>query len=191
MSTPAHHVHYTLAEYLAFERSSGAKHEYFDGQIYAMAGGGREHARLANALAVMLGGQLLGGRCSGYSSGLRVRIPATGLDTYPDLTIICGPARQDPEDEHAVNNPTLLVEVLSSGTEKYDRGEKFEHYKRLESLRQYVLVDPLAETVEVWTLADGTWSSPVHSAGEVAELGSVNAKLDVRELFEAAAEPLA
>ena len=117
---------------------------------------------------------------------------ATGLATYPDVTVVCGARERDPEDAQAVTNPTLIVEVLSRSTEEYDRGDKFEHYKRLPSLREYVLVSHVARTLEVWTRGDvGAWTCTISAEGDVAELSSIGARLDVRELYEAAAEPSA
>jgi Uma2 family endonuclease len=192
MATLAHRLDYTYAEYLAFEASSNVKHEFLDGQIYAMAGGTPDHAALASALTGLLFPALRRGRCRAYDSDLRVRVPATGLTTYPDLTVVCGPREHDARDPQAVTNPTLIVEVLSRSTEAYDRGEKFEHYKSLPSLRQYVLVSYRDRSVEVWTRGDGDgWTSILAREGEVSELACVGARLDVRELYEAAAEPSA
>lgn len=190
MVSPAHRIHYTWAEYLAFEASSNVKHEYLDGQIYAMAGGTPEHAALAAAFIGLLFPQLRQGRCRALDADLRVRVRATGLATYPDVTVVCGPRERDPDDEHAVTNPTLVVEVLSRSTEEYDRGDKFEHYKSVPSLRQYVLVSHRERTVEVWTRGEaGDFSCAVAHEGEVADLASIGARIDVRELYEAAAEP--
>jgi Uma2 family endonuclease len=122
--------------FYAFEASSNVKHEYLDGQIYAMAGGTPEHAALAAAVVGQLYAQLREGRCRVYNSDLRVRVPATGLLTYPDATVMWGPRQRDAEDEYAITNPTLIVEVLSRSTEEYDRGDKFEHCKRSSSLRE-------------------------------------------------------
>jgi hypothetical protein len=98
------------------------------------------HAALQLAVPNLLFPQLRAGRCRAYGSDLRIRVLATGLATYPDVTILCGPREVDPEDANSVTNPTLLVEVLRPSTEDYDRGEKFAHYPRIPSLRQYVLV---------------------------------------------------
>ena len=192
MSAPAHRVHYTLAEYLAFEASSNTKHEYFDGQIYAMAGGTPEHAALAAAVGGQLYVRLRDGRCRVHSADLRVRVRATRLLTYPDVTVVCGPRVLDEEDVQAVINPTLIVEVLSRSTEEYDRGDKFEHYKRLASIRQYVLVAHDKREVDVWSRGEAdVWTRQVARDGDVAQLGSIGAALDVRELYDAAAEPKA
>jgi Uma2 family endonuclease len=190
VSAPAHRIRYSYAEYLALEASSNVKHEYLDGQIYAMAGGTPEHAALAAAVIGLLFPTLRGSPCRPYDADLRVRVRATGLSTYPDVTVVCGRREHAPDDPNAVTNPTLIVEVLSKSTEDYDRGDKFEHYKHLASLRQYVLVSYRERAVEVFTRdASGAWTSIVARDGDTADLASISARLDVRELYEAAAEP--
>ena len=194
MGSPAHRLRYTDTEYLALEASSNVKHEFLDGQIYAMAGGTPEHAALAAAVIGLLFPALRAGRCRAHDADLRVRVPATGLTTYPDVTVICGPRELDPGDRQAVTNPTLIVEVLSRSTEDYDRGDKFDHYRQLPSLQQYVLVSFREPCVEVWTRDAGSdggavWTAAVAREGDVAVLASIGAALDVRELYEAAAEP--
>jgi Uma2 family endonuclease len=192
VSSPAHHVHYTHAEYLGLEAASNVKHEYLDGQIYGMAGGTPEHAALAATVVGMLFPQLLSGGRRVHSSDLRVRVLATGLATYPDITVVCGPRQRDPEDENAVTNPTLLVEVSSKSTEDYDRGDKFEHYKRIPSLRQYVLVSHRERSVEVWSRGEGdAWSVAIARDGDHADLQAIGARLDVRAFYDAAAQPSA
>ena len=192
VSVPAHRIHYTWDEYVAFEATSNVKHEYLDGRIYAMAGGTPEHPALAAAVIGLLFPQLRNGRCRAHDADLRVRVLATGLATYPDVTVVCGPRERDPNDASSVVNPTLIVEVLSRSTEEYDRGDKFEHYKRIPSLKQYVLVSHREQAVEVWTRGEGdAWGSRVARAGEIMTLDAVGATLDVRELYEAAAEPRA
>ena len=189
MSAPAHQIHYSYADYLALEAASNVKHEFLAGQIYGMAGGTPDHAALAAAVVRLLFSQLRGGRCRVYDADLRVRVPATGLATYADVTVICGPREQHSEDDNAVTNPVLLVEVLSRSTEAYDRGDKFEHYKQLGSLLQYVLIASTGRSVEVWTRDGDGWTAAVYRDGERATLPSVGASLEVTELYEAAADP--
>jgi Uma2 family endonuclease len=184
-----HKLNYTYAEYLGFEASSNVKHEFLGGQIYAMAGGTPEHAALAAAAITLLGPQLRGGECRPYNSDLRVRTP-TGLTTYPDVTIVCGPREIDGIDPLAITNPTVIVEVLSRSTEEYDSGDKFEHYKAFPSLREYVLVSYRERSVEVRSRGEDGWRTTVVHEGAIAEL-SIGARLDVRELYDAAAEPSA
>src|SRR4051812_42732973 len=104
---------YTWAQYVVLEHSSNVKHEFFDGEIFAMAGGTPEHSALATAITIQLGRQLEGKPCRPYNSDLRIRVPATGLGTYPDVSVICGPPQHDPSDRNTLVNPTLIVEVLS------------------------------------------------------------------------------
>jgi len=190
MPAPIHKTNYTYAEYLALESSSNVKHEFLGGQIYAMAGGTPEHAALAAAVIGLLFPQLRGGGCRAYDPDLRVRTPS-GLATYPNVTVICGPSERDDADLQAVTNPTLIIEVLSRSTEEYDAGDKFEHYKTLKSLRQYVLVSHRERSIEVWTRGESdAWRKTVVREGEIAEL-SIDARLDVHELYAAAAEPSA
>ena len=125
-----------------------------------------------------------------YDADLRVRTPS-GLATYPDVTIVCGPSKRDENDPQAVTNPTLIVEVLSRSTEDYDAGDKFEHYKTLSSLQEYVLLSHRERAAEVWTRGDGNqWRSLMVREGTAAEL-MVGARLDIHELYESAAEPMA
>jgi Uma2 family endonuclease len=189
MTSPAHHIRYSLADYLALEASSNVKHEFLAGQIYGMAGGTPEHAALTAAIAGILFAQIRASRCRVHNADLRIRVLDTGLATYPDVTIICGPRERDPEDQNAVTNPTLLVEVLSRSTEEYDRGDKFEHYKRIPSLRQYVLVSQREREIEVWTREGDDWTKSVFPQGERAPLRSIGAELDVAEVYDAAEEP--
>ena len=187
-----HRVHYTVEDYLEFEDGNEAKHEYLDGQILAMAGGTPEHAALSLAFGALVANQLKGGRCRAYSSDLRVRIAPTTLITYPDAAVICGPADKDPAAPSAVTNPTLLAEVLSPSTAEYDRTDKFDHYRQLKSLQQYVLIDPKTETVELRTRGpNGAWTSATHRAGDSLELASIGVRFEVKELFAMATEPRA
>ena len=185
MVTSAHRVRYTYAQYLALETGSNVKHEYLDGQIYGMAGGTPEHAALAAAVVGLLFPALRAGGCTAHSADLRVRVRETGLATYPDVTVVCGPRERDVDDRDAVNNPTLVVEVLSPSTEEYDRGEKFEHYKRIASLRQYVLVAHDRREVEVWTREGDDWARRVFGERDAAVLDSIGASLDVASLYDA------
>lgn len=181
-------IHHTYAEYLALESASNVRHEFLAGQIYAMAGGTPEHAALAAAVIGLLFPQVRNTGCRAYDADLRVRTPS-GLTTYPDITVICGASERDPEDPNAVTNPTIVIEVLSRSTEEYDRGDKFEHYKSVASLRQVLLVASRERLIEVWTRdGHGRWSCTIAGEGDAAAL-IIGARLDVRELYDAAAEP--
>ena len=192
---PASNPYVSHAEYLALEEKSVTKHEWLDGVVYDldaqnMAGGTPDHAGLAAAVTILLGLQLRGKPCRAFSSDRKVRVPATGLSTYADLAVVCGKLETATEDANAVTNPTLLVEVLSDSTEAYDRGEKFAHYRRLPSLREYVLVSQRARRIEVWRKNEGArWELAQEAeAGQQAALVSIGASLAVDDVY---ADPLA
>lgn len=150
---------YTYAEYLAYEQDSGLKHEYYDGEILAMAGGSRRHNALASRVSAALEGSRPEG-CIAFQSDQKVRIIATGRATYPDATVVCGKIEGDPADPSGatITNPTILVEVLSASTEQEDRGGKWQHYQLIPSLQEYVLVSQGERRVERYRrLPGGTW----------------------------------
>ena len=127
--------------------------------------------------------QLAGKRCAVYSSDLRVRVLATGLATYPDLTVVCGALETHPEDPHGATNPTVIVEVLSPSTEQHDREAKYAHYRRIPSLRAYVLVSQDERLVEVFTRnEDDTWTLRDVRDG-VARLDAIECVLDVEAVY--------
>ena len=186
---PARKQTMTYAEYLVFEEKSVEKHEFLDGEVFAMAGGTIEHAGLAAAISIALGAALRDRPCRVYSSDLRVRIRATGLTTYPDVSVVCGQAEADAEDACAIVNPLLLVEVLSDSTEAYDRGEKAAHYRHIPSLREYVLVSQHRPRIEVFRRNDaGRWELYEYESGSHAELASVGCAIAVDDVYR---DPLA
>jgi Uma2 family endonuclease len=179
-----HHLH-TYAEYLGLERDSGIKHEWCAGQVFAMAGGTPEHARLSARVAAALLAAVGSRGCEVFSSDLKVRIHATGLATYPDVAVICGQLIHDAEDPNAVTNPTVLVEVLSQSTEAYDRGEKLWHYQQIGSLRAVMLVAQDTRRVEVIVrTADDSWSRTVVEREGHATLGDLGA-VDLDSIYGA------
>lgn len=184
MTDPARKLSYTFAEYLERERASQTKHEFLNGAIFDMAGGTLEHGRLAVRVGSALLAQLRGRPCEAYSSDVLVRVLATGLATYPDLSVVCGRIERDPEDANVVTNPIVLVEVLSDSTEAYDRGEKFAHYRRIPSLREYVLVSQHQPRIEVFRRNDdGGWTLYEAAGSESAKLVSIGCELSVDEVY--------
>ena len=176
---------YTYDDYRRFEDGNPAKHEYVDGQILAMAGGTPAHARLQGAVLFALERQLEGRPCQPFPSDLRVKVRATGLTTYPDVTVVCGTVETDPDDPHAVVNPTVLVEVLSDRAEVYDRGEKFKHYRQIPTLHAYVLVSHRERRIEVRSRdADGAWHEQQVGRGEQVALAAIGADLAVDEVYD-------
>ncbi len=185
MNQPSQRHHrYTFADYLAYEEGANVKHEFLDGEIYAMAGGTPEHAALAAAVTTLIGAQLGDGPCRAFSSDLKVRVLATGLVTYPDLTVICGPVECDPQSRMVAVNPTLIVEVLSDSTEEWDRGEKLEAYKKIPSLRECLLVSHRTPQIDLWVRnPDGSWRHRTATAGGTLELPSIGGSLRVDEVY--------
>ncbi len=179
---------YSFREYLELEAFANVRHEYLDGVIRAMAGGTREHAALAARIIARLAVQLEGRPCGVHTSDLRIRVPATGLATYPDVTVVCGPVESDPADRNTLVNPILVVEVLSDSTEEYDRTEKLEHYKTIASLREIVLVSHREPRIDVWHRSDDGWVVTTSVAGETAVLPGLQVSLAVDAVY---ADPLA
>ncbi len=177
----------TGEEYLRIERQADAKHEFLNGEMFAMSGASLDHVTIASNIVAALHGQLRRTRCTVGSADLRVKVQASGLYTYPDVVVICGAAQFDAGDiADTVLNPTLIAEVLSESTKDYDRGGKFEHYRKLESLREYVLVAQDECHVEHFVRQpDGRWLlSETNSQDNVLTLASISCQLDVRDIYE-------
>jgi Uma2 family endonuclease len=189
VNAPDRKLTFSYAEYLEQERASPTKHEFLDGEIFAMAGGTPEHARLAANVTAELRLALRRRPCAVFSSDLRVRVLVTGLATYPDAAVVCGRLAHAPEDDDAVINPVVLVEVLSDSTEAYDRGEKFAHYRRIPSLKEYVLVSQQHRRIEVFRRnEDNTWTLHEAGPGTSAKLTSVGCELAVDDVYDGALE---
>jgi Uma2 family endonuclease len=177
---------YSFREYLELEEMSPVKHEFMDGHVWAMAGGTPEHAAIAVNVASILRGQLRGRPCRVFSSDLRIRVLATGLGTYPDVTVVCDALETDPDDPkaHTVTNARLVIEVLSPSTEDYDRGEKLANYKRVPSLQEIVLVAHDTFRLEVWRRRGDTWALDVTSEEGAARLEAVDCMLELSEVYD-------
>lgn len=175
----------TPAEYLAQERLAERKSEYLDGRVYAMAGAGRAHNLISVNIARHLGNQLAGRPCETYIADMRVKVSASGLYTYPDVTVACGAIQL--EDQHAdtLLNPSVIVEVLSPSTEKYDRGEKFAHYRRLPSLQEYVLVTQERMRVEHYARSGDQWVlTELNQPDAVLELPSIQCHVLLQDIYD-------
>lgn len=148
-------------------------------------GGSVRHSLLAGNFHIELGVALRGRPCRVFTSDLRNRVQATGLGTYPDLSVVCGRVVMDPEDDHSLVNPVVLVEVLSPTTARYDRTEKFDHYKQIPSLQEYVLVAQDRVRVLRWRrLPTGGWYYDELEAGQTLELTSLGVSLSVDAIYE-------
>jgi Uma2 family endonuclease len=191
MTVSARHSRHSFQDYLAIEEVSTVRHEFLDGEIYAMAGGSVLHAALSAAVLAALHRQL-NGRCRVYSSDLRIRVTATGLATYPDVAVVCGGVQTDPENGETVVNPTLIVEVLSPTTMDYDLGEKFVHYRQIPSLAAVVYVFQDRRLIEIRDRSAGGWKSSSAGAGTTATVAALGVTIDVDALYaDAGAEPAA
>lgn len=174
----------TYEEYVAAEAVAPIKHEYLRGEVWAMAGGSPEHSALAARIIALLDQALTGRPCRVFGSDARVRIQATDLTTYPDASVVCGHLEVDPTDAHAIVNPVLLVEVLSESTEAYDRGDKAAHYRRIPSLREYLLVSQSKPRLELFRRgASGLWELHEAGPGETLTLASLDVTLATDQVY--------
>jgi Uma2 family endonuclease len=183
MAEPARTGKHTFAEYIALEEKSETKHELVNGEIYAMARGTPEHGRLTARMIQVLGAALKGRPCEVFSSDVRLRVRAAGLATYPDVSVVCGRLEIDPENRNTITNPLVIVEVLSDSTEQYDRTIKLAHYRKIESLRDYLLVAQDEARIEHYRRNDdGTWTLRDVSPPDVVRL-STGVELPVADVY--------
>ena len=187
MSAQPQAIHYlTPQEYLEIERRAEYKSEYFDGEMFAMAGASRAHNQITTNVVGELHPQLKKRPCYVYANDLRVKVSATGLYTYPDIVAFCGPARFDDNQKDTLLNPTVIIEVLSDSTEAYDRGKKFQHYRTLESLQEYVLISQQECRVEHYVRQPGNqWTlTEIHDLAEVIQLSSIQCQLALADIYD-------
>ena len=174
----------TPAEYLVLERKATTKSEYLNGRVYAMVGASREHNLIAVNMASELHGQLRERPCETYINDMRVKIAPAGLYTYPDVVVVCEKPRFEDADLDTLLNPTVLIEVLSPSTEAYDRGEKFAHYRQLESLREYLLVAQNRVCVERYFRQGAQWLLTEFSVrDDEIDLVSIGCQLSLRAIY--------
>lgn len=176
----------TPEEYLVIERQADIKSEYLDGEMFAMSGASRWHNLVTTNLSRELSTQLKRRACEVYSSDQRVHIPATGLYTYPDVVVVCGEPRFEDGLLDTLLNPKLIIEVLSPTTEDYNRGKKFEHYQSVDSLAEYLLVDPARPRVEHYLRQDGNqWLLTVlEGLDSTVPLPSIQCELPLAEIYD-------
>jgi Uma2 family endonuclease len=175
----------TPQEYLAIERAAEFKSEFFDGEMFAMAVISKDHSRITVNLTGGFHAAIRGKDCDLFSSDLRVKVSANGLYTYPDLTIVCGPVDVEDEQADVLLNPTLIIEVLSPGTERYDRGKKFDLYRELDSLKEYVLVSQDQYRVEQFLRGNGSeWGYRVaFKEDDIVEFPSVGCSIPLKDIY--------
>ncbi len=176
---------FTPQEYLAMERAADYKSEYVSGEIFAMAGTSFKHAIIVANLIRELGGQLRGAPCRAVANDLRVSVQATRAYTYPDVVVVCGPPQFGDEHLDTLLNPTVLIEVLSDSTEAFDRGGKFAHYRRLESLQEYVLITQTLMRVEHFVRDGERWVlSELSQPEDMLRLASLQAAVRLSDIYE-------
>jgi Uma2 family endonuclease len=176
----------TPEEYLALERSHEYKSEYLNGEIFAMTGASRRHNLIATNIVVSLGNQLKGKPCELYVSEMRVKVDAVGLYTYPDVAVVCGDPKLEDSYFDTLLNPTVLIEILSKSTERYDRIAKSDYYRTLTSLAEHLLVAQEQYRIEQYTRQpDGAWLlTETQSLEGIVDLQSIGCSLALREVYD-------
>ena len=183
-SVPKHCI--TPDEYLHRERQAEFRSEYFRGETFAMAGASANHNLIVGNCVQTLGQQLKKKPCRVYPSDLKLRIEATGLYTYPDLSVVCGEPQLDSDAGDVLLNPVVLVEVLSDSTEAYDRGKKFEHYRTIPSLKHYILIAQDRHSIDCFShQPGGSWNlTSCQGLDGKIELGTIDSQLAAAEVYD-------
>lgn len=177
-------------EYLAFERASPERHEYADGEIFAMSGGTAEHSAVTLNLLAELRGALSGRGCRAFESNMRVHVPATGRYVYPDGTIVCGRPEFTDDQRDTLLNPRVVIEVLSPSTEAYDRGDKFAGYRTIPGLQDYVIASAKHPRIELFSRQEnGTWSLRILGPGDRLDVPSVGCSIEIDRVYEGVFDP--
>ena len=188
MSLPQSIKRYSPQEYYQLERSATYKSDYYNGEIFNMSGGTARHSVIMLNIGGELRARLKGKPCRAYESNLRLRIKATGLRTYPDVSVYCAPLEYDPEGDgiETAMNPTVLFEVLSKSTEGYDRGFKAENYRKVETLKAYIFVSQDSPHVEITERqSDGTWKlSEASGLDAVVTISGIGVQLPLAEVYD-------
>lgn len=184
--------HGTPEEYLAFERASDTRHEYYAGIIIAMAGGTARHNRIVGSTYASLYNQLRGRDCNVYPSDMRVKATYTNIYSYPDITVTCGEEQFEDSREDSLLNPVVIIEILSPSTEKVDRGKKFQSYRTIPSLREYILIAQDDYHIERFVrYGENTWLlSEVIGRDASIELSAIQSVLRLEEIYERVSFPV-
>ncbi len=176
----------TEEEYLAMEEKSPEKHEYYQGEIFAMSGVKVPHTIIAMNLSRELGNHLRRKPCKPFNSDQRVYIQKNGMFTYPDLFIVCGNIETRDNDNFNVLNPAVIIEILSRSTKNYDRGDKFKLYRDLPSLREYILIDSEAVSIEAFSInGQGFWELKEYTdAANELYIRTIQLYIQVSDIYE-------
>jgi len=175
-------------EYYELERPAEYKSDFYDGKLFAMAGGTARHSLITSNVNREVGNRLKGTPCRAYESNLRLKAIATGLRTYPDVSVYCGPLQQDPEDTEGetYTNPSVLFEVLSPSTEGYDRVLKASSYRQIETVKSYVLISETEPRAEIFERqADASWlRREARGLEATLAISAINVRLPLAEIYE-------
>jgi Uma2 family endonuclease len=181
-SVPSHFPKLTPVEYFAWEEQQRCRHEYINGEIYAMSGGTQNHSRIALKIAALLDSHLSNGNCRVFNSDCRVNLVGTSDYTYPDASVSCDP--QDKTTTQYITYPCLIIEVLSDSTEAYDRGNKFFRYRQNPQLQDYGLISSQEIAIDLYRKnKNGRWEIINYRAGDVVELQSVNLSFPIEQVY--------
>lgn len=175
----------TVAEYLTLERSSQERHQYYLGEIFARDGASRNHNRITSNVGALLNIAFQNRPCEEFVADMRVRVSRAGLYTYPDVVALCEPPQFDDGHNDTLINPQVIFEVLSPSTELFDRGKKFQLYRELDSLTDYILVAQDRVAVEHFRRGEGNaWiMHPLHSTDQSLEITSLGVELPLSEIY--------
>lgn len=176
----------TMEEYLQFERESVQKHEFYNGEVFSMAGAGRRHNKIFSNIFTAVGISLKGKSCQPYGSDMRIHIPENSLFTYPDISIICGDILLSDEDQDTAIQPIVLIEILSPSTKDYDRGGKFKLYRDIPTLKEFILIDSESINVEAFRINANThWELEEYKTiSETLRIPSVEIAIPLSEIYE-------
>jgi Uma2 family endonuclease len=194
IAVPSYSPKLTPSEYFTWEEQQLCRHEYINGEVYAMSGGTQNHSRIALKIAALLDNHLSQGSCRVFNSDCRVNLVDSDDYTYPDASVSCDP--RDKTTAQYITYPCLIVEVLSESTEAYDRGNKFFRYRQNLQLQDYVLVSSQEIAIDLYRKSnDGRWEIINYRAGDIVELQSVNLSFPIEQVYrgidfsEVAVEP--
>ena len=175
---------FTESEYLELERNADFKSEYYNGEIFAMAGATLIHNKIVSNLIFLFNQFLKDKPCDVYPSDLRLQVEKSGLYTYPDITIVCGKTELLDNKFDTLKNPTVLIEVLSDSTEKYDRGQKFSFYREIPSLKEYILVSSKTMKIEKFKrLEDGNYLYIESNEHQPFPIDSIDMNLNLEDVY--------
>lgn len=181
-----HRKHWTIEEYLEMEENSVEKHEYYQGEVFAMAGPKVQHNIIARNLLVSLANKLKGSKCQPFSSDQRIFAGAIDFLTYPDISVVCGDIETRNDDEWNITNPSILIEVLSPSTKNYNRGDKFMLYRSIATLKEYILVDSLSVLIEAWFINEKhNWELREYkSIDDILTLLTIQTEIPLKDIYD-------